>query len=305
MIRGLMALIMVALATPLRGAEVTMTVRDLTPRFLTFYQEAVATHAPPDQRFALWKRDYDFAAVPPPPQGDQIARKLLDAAWPEYPSVLDQIKAGAAGIEPAPVATLRKVADLLQAEQPIHITLVAYVGALEGNAFTAADPRGVTVAIPVEQSAGDRGPVMTHEFTHAVQIAMGDGSGNWIRTVGETVLMEGLAMRTAEHFYPDRPPSLFVEMSQEPGWLGKSESMRNRILRDVEASLASDKSDDVMRFTMGTGPSGLDREAYYAGWTVVGYWLAHGLSYGDIARIKEADAPARIRSAIDQILKDH
>ena len=53
---------------------------DLSPRFLDFY--AAAQGATPDARFGIWKDRYDFAAVPPTPQGDAIARKLLDAAWP-------------------------------------------------------------------------------------------------------------------------------------------------------------------------------------------------------------------------------
>ena len=46
-----------------------------------------------------------------------------------------------------------------------------------------------------------------------------------------------------------------------------------------------------MRFTMGKGPSGLEREAYYAGWLVVGYWLEHGTTFAEIARIPEAEMP--------------
>jgi predicted Zn-dependent protease DUF2268 len=282
---------------------VSITVKDLTPKFLTFYRKATADHLSPDARFALWKQDYGFAAVPPTPEGDQISRRLLDAAWPKYPAVLGRIEKGAAGVAPSPDAALRRVARLLGADTPIKITLVVYVGALEGNAFTAAGPGGVTVAVPVEESPFERGPVMTHEFVHATQIAMGSSSGGWIRTVAETVLAEGLAMRATQHLYPDRPAASFVEMASDPGWLAKADTRRARILRDVRSALASNSSDDVMRFTMGVGPAGIDREAYYVGWTVVGYWLAHGLTYADIARIKEADAPARVGAAIDAMLQ--
>lgn len=298
----------VALATMSGGViaapAVSITVKDLTPKFLTFYRAAAGAHLSAEQRFKLWKQDDGFAAVPPTPQGDQIARKLLDVAWPKYPSALSRIEKGAAGIQPSPQATLRRVADLLQADEPIHITLVVYVGAFEGNAFTAGGPKGVTVALPVEQSARQRGPAMTHEFTHAVVIATGYSSGGWVRTIAETVLQEGLAMHVAQHFYPDRPVKTFVEMPSEPGWLARSERLQPQILRDVKTALRSDKSSDVMRFTMGVGPSGIDREAYYAGWKVVGYWLSHGLTYADIARIPEADAPARVGAAIEAILKE-
>ena len=63
----------------------------LTPKFLKFYDEATREAASPDQRWALWKRDYDFAAVPPTPAGQTMARQMLDRAWPRYPDALDQI----------------------------------------------------------------------------------------------------------------------------------------------------------------------------------------------------------------------
>ena len=288
-------------ATPV--PPVSLTIKDLTPKFLTFYRMATAQHLAPDARFALWKQVYGFAAVPPTPEGDQISRRLLDQAWPKYPSVLSRIEKGAPGVEPSPEAVLRKVGLLLGADRPIKVTLLVYVGALEGNAFTAAGPSGVTVAVPVEETPFERGPVMTHEFVHATQISMGSSSGGWIRTIAETVLSEGLAMRAAQHLYPERPAASFVEMSSEPGWLAKADAIRPRILRDVRTALSSESSEDVMRFTMGVGPAGIDREAYYVGWTVVGYWLAHGMTYAEIARIKEADAPARVGAAIDEMLK--
>jgi len=46
--------------------------------------------------------------------------------------------------------------------------------------------------------------------------------------------------------------------------------------------------------TIGPGPAGLEREAYYAGWLVVGDWLAHGMSFSEIARIPEKEMPHRV-----------
>ena len=281
-------------------------VTDLTPRFLNFYEHAIAEHAPPAERFRLWKQYDGFAAVPPTPEGDRIARELLDTAWPKYPAVMQRIEQGAAGMQPSPSLVFEKVAALLEANQPVRLKLVVYVGALEGNAFTAVDKNGVpVVSIPVEQSPEERGPVMAHEFTHAVQIDLGTSKGGWVRTVGETVLSEGLAMRVAQSLYPDRPAASFVETPDEPGWLKRCEAQRGRILADVRSVLASDKSDDVMRFTMGKGPSGLDREAYYAAWVVSGYWMEHGQTFATIARIPETEAPGRVREVLDRLSAIH
>ena len=169
-----------ALAAP--TPDLTITVKDLTPKFLALYHAATAAPVSADERFRLWKQYDDFAAVPPTPQGDAIARRLLDGAWPKYPGVMDRIEAGASGLEPSPQETLRRVAAELKPAGPVHLNLVVYVGALEGNAFTASFDGKVTVAVPVEETPFERGPVMTHEFTHAVQISMGTNSGGWIRT---------------------------------------------------------------------------------------------------------------------------
>lgn len=293
----------IAAATASTVPEPSITVKDLTPKFLAFYRAVLASHADGDGRFALWKRDYDFAAVPPTPDGEAMARRMLDAAWPRYPSVLARIEKGAAGIEPKPDDTLRRVVVELQPDKPVQIKLLAYVGALDGNAFTARGDDGTpTVALPVEQSPDERGPIMAHEFTHAVQIAMGSMSGGWVRTIGETALAEGLATHVAARLYPQRPAASFIEI--EPGWLARCDAQRRRILEDVRTAAVSDKSEDVMRFTMGTGPAGVEREAYYAGWLVVGHWLRQGMTPAEIARIPEAEAPARVAAAITQILAE-
>jgi hypothetical protein len=57
-----------------------------------------------------------------------------------------------------------------------------------------------------------------------------------------------------------------------------------------------------MRFTMGYGPNGLQREAYYVGWEVVGFWLSHGMRFDEIARIPEKQMPSRVAAAIDTLL---
>ncbi|MGH6988060.1 MAG: hypothetical protein ACRED9_14635 [Caulobacteraceae bacterium] len=299
LVLGFSALLLTA-ASPRN--EGTIRLKDLTPKFLTFYRAAKSEHASPERRFQLWKQDYGFATVPPTPEGDRIARKLLDEAWPKYPSVMARIEKGAAGIHPSPEATLRRVVALLKPGKPIHVNLIVFVGELEENTFTVGQNGTATVAIPVEEDSYDLGPAMAQEFTHAVRIDMGMSSGGWIRTIGETTLDLGLALRVTQQLYPHRPPASYLETASEPGWFANAEARRFAVLRDVRAALGSNSSDDVMRFTMGKGPSGLDREAYYAGWSVVGYWLKHGMTLADIIRIPEADAPDRVRAAIDAIL---
>jgi hypothetical protein len=280
--------------------SVTLSVKDLSPQFVAFYDEAVKEHASPDQRWDLWKKMYHFAAVPPTPQGEEMARTLLDEAWSRYPSVLDRIRGGADSFVPQAERQLNAVARLLRPGRPVHITLLVYVGGLEDNAFTVAQHGEITTAIPIESSPDTREMLMTHEFTHAVQIAMGSFSGNFERTVGTIVVTEGLASRVTQELFPKRPAEDSIEFT--PGWLKQAEQHRTEILKGIRPSLVSDKSEDIERFTIGPGPAGLEREAYYAGWLLVGDWLSRGKSFADIARIAEKEMPQRAAAGIDILL---
>jgi hypothetical protein len=297
-----LAACLLAAGTANAEPAVSIEIKDLTPKFLAFYEAAEKEQANPDRRWDLWKSLYGFAAVPPTPAGDRMARAMLDAAWPKYPAALPQIRAGLGGLRLSPEKTLESVAALLKTDKPVHIELIAYVGALENNAFTYADKGLPIVAIPVEDEPLRTSEMMAHEMTHAVQISMGTMAGGYERTIGETVLAEGLAMRAARSLFPAQPEADFVEA--RPGWLAEAAEKRGRILLDVRAVLNEKGADTVTRFTMGQGPSGIEREAYYIAWLVSGYWLSHGETFAEIARVKEIDAPTRVAEAIDHILTE-
>ena len=66
---------------------------DRVARFKAFYAEAAATPLDEGARWALWKKEYGIAAVPPGPEGDKIARQLLHSAWAKYPALMPKIPA--------------------------------------------------------------------------------------------------------------------------------------------------------------------------------------------------------------------
>jgi hypothetical protein len=201
-------------------AVITVTVKDLTPKFLAFYQAAEKERATPERRWELWKTLYGFAAVPPTPEGSAIARNLLDKAWLRYPAALTQIRAGASEMTPRPDRILLSVSNLLRPEKPGSVRLLVYVGGFEDSAFTFAHDGHVTTAIPIEMDPKKRALFMAHELTHAVHINMGSFSGGWQRTIGATVLTEGLAMRVAQKLFPRHADKEFIEIT--PGWLNQA-----------------------------------------------------------------------------------
>lgn len=266
---------------------VTLDVLDLTPKFLAFYDAAQKEHVTEDQRWELWKKLYGFAAVPPTPEGQAIARKLLDAAWPRYPAALGRIRQGPAAIVPKPQDALDQVATLLGADVPIDVKLLVYVGGFEGNAFTSPGKDGApTVAIPVEEE--HPGLLMTHEFTHAVEAEQAGLSLDWRRSIAHTIFTEGLAMRAVQAIHPGEADVAYIgEMT--PGWYASAQKKNAQILADITPHLAEDSSEVVMRYTMGQGGAGVEREAYYAGWLVIGDLLNHGWTFPRLARVSDPD----------------
>ncbi len=274
-------------------------VTDLTPKFLHFYETANQQQADEGKRWQLWKQMVDFAAVPPTPQGDEMARKMLDDAWRRYPQAMTTIRAGAAGIRPAPDSLVESVATLLQADVPINVKLVVFVGDFDNNAFTAPGKDGVpTVAVPVE--AVEKTRLLTHEFTHVVEAEQANLSLDWQRSIAHTIFAEGLAMRATEKLYPGLSAKDYIGETS-PGWYDKARAREQEIITDIAPHLAASDSDSVMRYTMGTGGAGIDREAYYVGWIVIGDLLQHGWDFPRLARVKDQDMATIVHESLQRL----
>jgi hypothetical protein len=94
-------------------------------------------------------------------------------------------------------------------------------------------------------------------------------------------------MRAVQALRPGQPDAQYVgEMS--PNWFGCCSAQRDAILADLKPHLASTDSDTIMRYTMGKGGVGLEREAYFAGWLVIGDFLQNGWTFARLARVKRS-----------------
>lgn len=291
-------------AEPRRWSEGDDTLRvniiDLSPRFLDFHAAASAAGVDAEQRWTLWQQRYGFAAVPPTPEGQAMARRMLEQAWPRYAGALPLIRRGAKAMRPQPLDTLRAVAAVLEPREPVEVDVVAYVGAFDGNAFSSGQDGRPTVAVPLEMDERQREAILPHEMTHAVHIVTADLSGGWERSIAATLMQEGLATHVAHEVVPDRPLAELIEYT--PGWWAEVQPKRRGILQAILPALEAKDGDTVFRFTMGKGPNGFEREAYAAGWWVIEHLRRQGMSLAEIARIPEAEMPAVARRAIEQML---
>jgi hypothetical protein len=261
-----------------------VTVVDLSRKFLVFFDSASKTPLDRDTRWALWQRLYGFAARPPGPFGDTLARRLFEGAWERYPAALAQIRRGAAGLGFAPDTVLRKVVNLLGCGGDTRVKLIVFVGGFEGNAFAFPGPDGTqTIAIPLE--AGDALGALTHELTHAVHHSRGCAniSSGYEMSLPELVISEGLAMRVTERLIPGHPSIHYIGGTQD--WLDSANARRTAILDGIRQHVSDSGAATAQRFTFGTGTTGLGREGYYAGWLVTGALLDSGLSLHEIATV--------------------
>jgi hypothetical protein len=278
---------------------VTLKILDFSPKFVKFYEKVKSENLNPDARWNLWKKMVNFAAVPPTDEGQQLAREMLDNAWSRYPSAMDKIVAGAPGMHPRPEASLESIVRLLKPEKESEVTLVTFVGAFDNNAFTSGGNGKIMTALPIEMDQKARKLVMDHELTHAVHIGMGSINGGWERSIGATILSEGLAMRVSQKLNPNLSDASYVDYS--PGWLVEAQKKREEIIKGIRPFLASSDSADVMKFTMGSGSTGIEREAYYVGWIVVKHWMDKGMTLAEIARIPENEIPIKVAEALDSL----
>ncbi len=275
-------------------------VRDFTPKFRAFYAAANAPSVSEAERWALFEKLDGFLAVPPTVKGREEGRRLLDQAWPKYPSVIARITLGASGLQPSPEDALNKVSALLEAPAPVRghpeeIVLVPFVGTFDHNAFAAKSTDGKPmVAIPIEVQGSEI--TMTHEFTHVVNEKLGGLWSSGSQTIATLMFTEGLAMRVSERLVPGQPGFSYV--SFVPDWYATCEASRQKILKGLQPHLLETDEPSITRFTYGNGASGQTREAYCGEWFVVGDLLDHGWTFPALARLSRAQINPLVMNAI-------
>ena len=71
----------------------------------------------------------------------------------------------------------------------------------------------------------------------------------------------------------------------------------------IAPHVAESDSNAAMRYTMGIGGVGLEREAYYAGWLVISDLLAHGWTFPRLARVPDGQMPGLVSESLARIQK--
>ena len=107
-------------------------------------------------------------------------------------------------------------------------------------------------------------------------------------------------MRATEKLHPGLAAKDYVG-EVTPDWYARAGSKSSEIYADVSPHLSQSDSATVMRYTMGQGGAGVEREAYYAGWMVIGDMLQHGWTFRRLARVTDGQMPALVQESLTRL----
>jgi Predicted Zn-dependent protease (DUF2268) len=289
-----------AIAPPANAAAPhALDIDNRVPKFQTFYAHAARKPLSADARFSLWQKEDGLAAVPPGPDGDKMARQLLDAAWDRYPALIPKLPKLTDSAKATARSAFAKINSLLGTKNiPIHSRLVLYVGQFDNNAYTVPPMAGksATVLMPVENIA--LRVQLAHELTHSVHIQLAHVKNSFGGPVGETMFLEGLAMRVSQRAVPGLPETAYTQMPTDKDWLEECYAKKEFVLAAIAPDLDRSGRDIAMKYTFGNGNTGMKREVYCAAWIVMGSLLQSGKTLSEIARIPEDRMVATMRDAM-------
>jgi hypothetical protein len=296
--RALLALCLsAAAASAAAPARHTLDIINRVPKFEKFHADAQGADA--EKRWSLWKKEYGIAAVPPTPEGDALARKQLDAAWPRYAALMPKLGGMEQSAEQDAQALFAAANKLYRTDGvPIRVDVLLFVGQFDGNEYTVPVMQGQppTVVMPVENP---RLKIeLAHEISHAVHFQLAGVKNSFGAPIGETIFLEGLAMHANKALLPGLKDAEYTELASEPGWFQRCTANKAAIMKGILPYVDRAGADVATRFTFGKGTTGMDRELYCAGWFAIGKLLDSGKTFPELARIPEAQMIAAVRTAI-------
>lgn len=276
-----------------------LDIDDRVGKFETFYADATARRLDGEPRFKLWQKEDGLAAVPPGPDGDAMARRLLDAAWDRYPGLVTKLPALEKAAGDIADEMFEKDNEILStANHAIHTRLVLYVGQFDNNAFTVPPMAGkpATVLMPVENI--ELKLALAHELTHSIHMQLIDMKNSFGAPVGETMFLEGVAMRTAQRAVPGLPDAAYAAMPGATPWYADCLAKKDAVLKGILPDLDKAGREIAMKYTFGRGNTGMEREAYCAAWIVMGKILDKGVTLSQLVRVPEDQMVATIRAGM-------
>jgi hypothetical protein len=158
------------------------------------------------------------------------------------------------------------------------------------------DGKPATILMPVENI--NLKIALAHDLTHSIELQLVSVKNSFGAPVGETMFLEGLAMRTSQRAVPGLPDAAYTSMPNESDWMPNCVAKKDAVLKDIVPDLDKSGHEIAMKYTFGQGNNGMQREAYCAAWFVMGRLLDSGKTLPELARIPEDKMVDTIRAAM-------
>jgi hypothetical protein len=98
--------------------------------------------------------------------------------------------------------------------------------------------------------------ILAHELTHSVHFQLANMQNSFGAPGGETMFLEGIAMRTAQRILPGSPEAAYTEMAGDKGWLAECYRKKDAVLASILPDFDKSGSEIAMKYTFGEGNNG-------------------------------------------------
>ncbi len=162
----------------------------------------------------------------------------------------------------------------------------------DGLAAVPPGPDGDTMARQLFKIA------LAHELMHSIHLQLIKAKNSFGAPVGETMFLEGLAMRVSQRAVQGLPDTAYTAMPDDNTWWRECVTKKRSILKGILPDIDKSGPDIAMKYTFGHGNTGMQREAYCAAWFVMGKLIDSGKTLPELARIPEDQIVSTIRAAM-------
>lgn len=98
---------------------------------------------------------------------------------------------------------------------------------------------------------------------------------------------------------PGNPDEAYIEHTN--GWFQSCKKNRSEIITGITPFLNESSAEIVTRFTFGNGTTNHERESYFVCWEIVQSLLEKGVTFKEIASIKEDQIPIYLNKSLTSL----
>ncbi|MDK2124276.1 hypothetical protein [Parachitinimonas caeni] len=296
-------------AQPAKAPQIEMSLKDMTPLFIDFYDAATTpvvvpsppaapkppatasapapTPAPPaapvkampnaEQRFNAWKKYYNFTVQ----ENDEALRKELDAKFDRYAAVMKQIEGGYDTMEPKPDALNTALAAQYLPEKGMSIGFVTYVGLFEGKVMSKIEEGKQKIYLPLEVTPEQRALPLARILADNMQNTIVAWPNGNPRNLAEWVVAEGVKAHVLQNVVPGKTQAEYMDVPAD--WLANAQGKQADIFKEMVPLLKDSGA------TIETYRKDKLNEARLAGWVAVEAFLKKKARLADMIRQSPAD----------------